>query len=53
MSDDEYDYFSSCPGCGKIGFTVEVWIGDVQMMNCGSDSEKCRVEEYRPRKVER
>jgi len=43
----EYDHFTPCPGCGTIGFTVQVWVGGVQMMDC--DDDDCRVHEYEPR----
>jgi hypothetical protein len=52
MSGDEYsdgtkiDHFTPCPGCGTIGFTVQVWVGNTQMMQCGDND--CRVHEYKP-----
>jgi hypothetical protein len=45
----EYDYFSPCPGCGTIGFTVQVWVEGTQMMQC--DENDCRVQKYEPQSV--
>jgi len=45
----QFDQFTPCPGCGVIGFTVQVWVGGIQMMNCGEDG--CRVHEYEPKPV--
>jgi len=48
--DIEYDHFTPCPGCDSIGHTVQVWIGEMQMMECGDND--CRVHEYEPRPID-
>jgi hypothetical protein len=42
-----YDFFTPCPGCGEIRFSVQAWVEGVQMMQCADD--ECRVHEYEPR----
>lgn len=51
----EYDMFTPCPGCGKIGFSIMVFeeteTGEIQLMRCGEPFDKCRVSEYYPERV--
>ena len=55
-SDTEYDMFSPCPGCGNIGFSVQVFEetrdGKIQLMRCPEPFTECRTAEYYPRSVD-
>lgn len=52
---ERFDMFSPCPGCGHVGFAIEVYerVGDteVQFMACSKSTGECRVSEYYPRPV--
>jgi len=50
LSGIDPDFSSPCPGCGQVGFSVEVWFEGVKMMQCAIDD--CRVHEYEPRKAQ-
>ena len=56
MSETEYDMFSPCPGCGNIGFSVQVFEetrdGEIQLMRCPEPFTECRTAEYYPSSVD-
>lgn len=43
--------YPPCPGCGEVGFSVQVWHEGEQQWQCNNDD--CRVSEYSPREGDR
>jgi len=53
----EFDYTTPCPGCGNVGFSIDIYehVGEteVHLMRCSQNKGTCRVCNYYPEIVEK